>query len=400
MLKDLWTTNRDELTSKKIQQIISFCGSGKLHDGGDASAEFRDFLSYVPSALLVQYSDQCLTEKFEASGLALQDVVNEIGRRLGFNVENGRYRGTAGKSGHDGLWRSGTDCSVVVEVKTIDAYRIDLGTLDQYRRFLAAQGSLRLENSSILLVVGREDTGDLEAQIRGSRHAWDIRLISVDALLQLMRLKENLEDPQIHHKISGVLTPQEFTKVDGIIELVFSTAEKAVQDDGSGVEQIDESLEIGGDVSRPAPANFHDECVKRIQNHLGRVLVRQSRVFYTSPDGGLALVCAVSREHRTAAGQSNYWFAFHPYQRERLESATEALVAFGCGSAELLLLIPFGSFQSWLPGMNVTDSPERTYWHVSIFREGDKLILHRKQSHERIDLTPYLVPSKALGAAQ
>jgi hypothetical protein len=51
---------------------------------------------------------------------------------------------------------------------------------------LITSGQLKEDQSSILIVVGREDTGDLEAQIRGSRHAWDVRLISVDALLRLM----------------------------------------------------------------------------------------------------------------------------------------------------------------------------------------------------------------------
>ena len=38
---------------------------------------------------------ECLNEKFESGGLALQDVVNQVGRRLGFQVEDGRYRGKA-----------------------------------------------------------------------------------------------------------------------------------------------------------------------------------------------------------------------------------------------------------------------------------------------------------------
>jgi hypothetical protein len=45
-----------------------------------------------------------------------------------------------------------------------------------------------------------------------------------------MRLKENVEDPQIDRRISEVLIPQEFTKLDGIIDLVFSTAEEVRQD--------------------------------------------------------------------------------------------------------------------------------------------------------------------------
>jgi hypothetical protein len=72
-----------------------------------------------------------------------------------------------------------------VEVKTTDTYRIDLDTLAGYRRALIQGGSITEERASLLIVVGREDTGDLEAPIRGLWHAWDMRLISVDALMRL-----------------------------------------------------------------------------------------------------------------------------------------------------------------------------------------------------------------------
>lgn len=76
-LIDLWSKSKSQLEGKQVQQIISIAGSGKLLDGGDASREFRDFLSRVPSDILSRYAEQCLTEKFEASGLALQDIVNQ-----------------------------------------------------------------------------------------------------------------------------------------------------------------------------------------------------------------------------------------------------------------------------------------------------------------------------------
>ena len=88
------------------------------------------------------------------------------------------------------------------------------------------------KESSVLIVVGRKDTGDLEAQIRGSRFAWNIRLISVDALSRLMSLKEEFENPEIIKRISSILIPREFTKLDEIINLVFSTAEDVKDDDG------------------------------------------------------------------------------------------------------------------------------------------------------------------------
>ncbi len=76
----------------------------------------------------------------------------------------------------------------------------------------------------MLIVVGEEETADLEAQIRGSRHSWDVRLIGVNALLRLMNVKEELEDPAIVTRIHDVLIPREFTKLDQIVDLLFTTA--------------------------------------------------------------------------------------------------------------------------------------------------------------------------------
>ena len=389
-LLDLWIKSKNQLEGKQVQQIIAIAGSGKLLDGGDASKEFRNFLSHVQSSVLARYSQECLSEKFEASGLALQDIVNQIGRRLGFEVEDGRYRGTSGQSGHDGLWSSQLGNTIVVEVKTTDTYRIDLDTIAEYRRQLIQSGRASEDKSSILIIVGRQDTGDLEAQIRGSRHAWDIRLVSIDALLRLMRLKENVDDPQILRKISEVLIPQEFTKIDGIIDLVFSAAEEVRQD--SDVQEDKESLLEADEQQklRSLPANFNDACVARIQAFLKKPLVRQTRTGYGTPDGSVFVVCAVSKAY-SKPDREGYWYAFHPHQREKLAGVSEGYVAFGCGSEKTVLLIPFKQFQVWLDGMNTTQLEGRFYWHVQIYQENKRLFLQRKKGVEKIDLTRYLV---------
>ncbi len=389
-LLDLWNKSKDQLEGKHVQQIIGIAGSGKLLDGGDASKEFRDFLSRVPSNVLAIYAEQCLADKFEGSGLALQDIVNQIGRRLGFKVEDGRYRGTSNKSGHDGLWNSTLGNTIIVEVKTTDAYRVDLDTLAGYRRRLIESGNVGEGKSSLLIIVGRQDTGDLEAQIRGSRHAWDIRLVSVEALLRLMRLKENVEDPQILRKISEVLIPQEFTKIDGIIDLVFSTAEEVMQD--SEGQEEEEAVSEGDERKkpRPVPVSFNDACAARIQAFLKQPLVRQTRTGYSTPDGSVFVFCAVSKAY-VKPGREGYWYAFHPHQREKLAAVHEGYVAFGCGSEKIVLLIPFKRFKDWLDGMNMTQLEDRFYWHVHIYQEGKKLFLQRKKGIEKIDLTKYLV---------
>ena len=98
-LTTIWTTDQDQLRGKHIQQIISFAGGGKLLDDSPASQEFREFLELVQPETLQGYAEGCLLNTFPDSGLALQDIVNEIGRRLDFEVERGRYRGTKGRIG-------------------------------------------------------------------------------------------------------------------------------------------------------------------------------------------------------------------------------------------------------------------------------------------------------------
>ena len=310
---------------------------------------------------------------------------------MGFKVEQGRYRGTSGEIGFDGLWHGPDDNSIVVEVKTTDAYRIDLNTVATYRKKLIAEKLIVEGKSSILVVVGRTDTGDLEAQVRGSRHAWDIRLISVDSLLRLMRLKEQLEDPTIIEKIRRVLMPQEFTKVDGIIDLVFSAAEEVKKDEEESAEA--EHEEEGEEEKKPkfVPSNFRDACAERVQVHLSQALVKRSSAVYSSPDESVVLVCLNSREYSKGAS-SGFWFAFHPHQKELLVKPKNGFIGLGCGSKDHLLLIPAATFVPWLEMCNRTEDGDRSYWHIKVRRDksGYRLRLRKGFSPVKLDEYPDL----------
>jgi len=109
----------------------------------------------------------------------LQDIVNEIGRRLGYDVTDGRYSGSTREIGFDRPWQEG-GAALVVEIKTADAYRINLDTVARYATRSKAEG-ITADEPAILLVVARLDTGDLAAQIRSSRHAWKVRLVGIAA---------------------------------------------------------------------------------------------------------------------------------------------------------------------------------------------------------------------------
>ncbi|MEB3174177.1 MAG: hypothetical protein VKN60_03160, partial [Cyanobacteriota bacterium] len=179
-LIELYQRDKQFILDKSIRQILAFAGDGKLKNNNQTCLDLRDLLSCLPTEVLIQYADECLAEKFEDSGLVLQDIVNQAGWRLGFEVECGLYQGSKNTVGYDGIWDLPGKPSLIIEVKTTDAYRINLDHIYNYKRRLVEQTRIS-EDSSILIVVGRKDTGDLEAQIRGSRYGWDFRLISVDS---------------------------------------------------------------------------------------------------------------------------------------------------------------------------------------------------------------------------
>ena len=391
-LLDLWAKTPDQLEDKQVHQLIAFAGNGKLLDDSACSTEFRSFLATVPSTKLEKYSEHCLTDSFPDSGLALQDVVNEIGVRMGATATHGRYRGTKKHTGFDGLWIFPSGQSIVIEVKTTDAYRIDLNVVAEYRTKLITDGLALEKTSSILLVVGRQDTGDLEAQIRGSRHAWDVRIISVDALIRLMRIMEEVDDPVIVQRIHNILIPREFTRLDEIADVLFSTTEEVKQDETP--REIKEQLNTSKfEGVKATPVAFHESCLKIVQSKLALSFVKRSRSGYSTPDNAVALNISVSKEHGTESNP-NYWFAFHPHQQQFLKRHPTAYVAFGCGSSERLILIPFSDFEPWLKHTWTTENGERTYWHVVIYRDGANYSFRMKKGEKAITLTPYVVASQ------
>ncbi len=393
-LLDLLKKSPDQLFDKQVQQLIAFAGSGKLIDDSECSVEFRAFLGSVSSENLKSYIDQCLNQAFPDCGLALQDIVNEIGARLGADVTPGRYRGTSKHLGFDGLWKYPNGHSIVVEVKTTDAYRIDLNTIAGYQRTLCSTGAITNKDlSSMLLIIGREDTGDLEAQIRGSRYAWEIRVISVDALLRLLSIKEEVEDPTIIQRIHSILIPREFTRLDEIVNILFSATEDIKQGEETEVEEVT-TVDKKSREPKFTPVAFHDACIARMRELLKVNLIKRTRTQYSNPEKTIMITCAISKEHHpdTAPG---YWFAFHPHQRDALRQMKHAYVAFGCGSSKRLLLIPFNDFEGWLDGFNKTQKEDRMYWHVIIHRKDDNYILQRRKGEKPINLSKYLIPEKS-----
>jgi len=369
MLLELWEANKADIESKHIQQLVAIAGDGKLRDNSACSKEVRAYLSQVDIDILNKYVKQCLDKSFSDSGLALQDLVNELGRRLDFTVEDGLYQGRSNQVGFDGLWFAPEGFSIIAEVKTTDAYRISLDTLAKYRSQLIKSGTIS-DDSSVLIIVGRQDTGDLEAQVRGSKHAWDIRIISADSLMSLAKVKVSSEE-DTSEKMRLLLRPVEYTRLDSLVDIVYTTAQDIEE---TAESEPAESVTPQEPTEKKSTWEFTDSKLLDAQRkHIieqfalskGKSLIKKTRATYWSPDRELRTVCTISKRYERE-GQ-RYWYAYHPKWDDFLKGADDTFVILGCMDLDFAFAIPRNILVENLPNFNVTEKPEgKSYWHLAI----------------------------------
>jgi hypothetical protein len=402
-LLQLWSSSSDAVEQFTVEQVVATAGDGNLKDESVCSQEFRAFLSHVSTSKLRVYVEHCLASGFNKSGMILQDLVNQLGRRLDYAVTNGRYQGTVSTIGFDGIWLSPEGHAIVVEVKTTDTYRISLDTIALYRKKLVDTGQI-VGTSSMLIVVGRQDTGDLEAQVRGSRHAWDIRLISAEALLKLVSLKQAAEGPETGRKIRSLLIPTEYTRLDGMIDVMFTAArdveEGAVevattdqdpQTEAQQDEQSDKATKSGWQFTDGSLLQAkRDDLVSAIGKRQGVTLIKESRALYSAAAEKLAVVCTLSKRYNNRSYP--YWYAYHPHWHGFLQRAEIGLFVLGCMDLDIGFAIPVSLMTSAMDDLNTTVRPSgERYWHIHLteFDGGYGLLLPKKS--QVLPLTPYIV---------
>lgn len=378
-LRDLYL--KGSLKGKRLSQIIAFAGDGKLLDSSMASSQFRLYLQTLSRDILAEHTEECLLEKFESSPFALQDIVNEIGRRLGLIIKYGLYRGKKGFPGHDGLWFGPNKTSFIVEVKTTDAYRVDLERIDGYRESLIESKEVELDKAYILLVVGRQETGGLEAQIRGSKQAWHTRIIGIRALLKLLELQEMLDNLDAA-RITQFLKPIEFTRLDTLLELLFWSAEEAKEAEPETEEE-----------TSPLVANVvRDKCLKYIEEKTGFKVVRRTRTTAEIPARGMGLFFSYSKTYKRG-GSTYFWYKYAPNHDTFLKSQSRAFLIFICELPHEVLIIPYEDFERWIPKLHTTP-PEPInntsfYWHINITVQNQNLLLTLKPGVKRPDVSIY-----------
>lgn len=206
-----------------LNQILALVGKLDDSPGDETPRErFRRFLkeNVIEVGQVRDYVEECLRNSGDQYNRALQDLVNHLGRFLGFEVAFGRYHGVQGQIGFDGHWKSPTNFHIVVEVKTTDVYAVKAATLVGYVDELISEKKIPNWDSALgLYVVGRPDPEirQLENAILAEKRTHQLRIISVESLLSLAEMMNEYDIS--HEDILAVIRPSGPT-IDSVVDLM------------------------------------------------------------------------------------------------------------------------------------------------------------------------------------
>lgn len=166
--------------------------SGVLADGSNESIRFRENVESqnIRLAELEEWTGEALEAPHDEQRLfALQDIVNSLGTRLGFQVEYGAYEASnADWMPFDGLWRLREDLYLAVEVFSDPLERVDFSRLEKDLGALARNPAVGKADTVACFVLCAGADPTIEDQIRTSRLHDRIRLIPLPTLFDLLRM--------------------------------------------------------------------------------------------------------------------------------------------------------------------------------------------------------------------
>ncbi|RLE67615.1 MAG: hypothetical protein DRJ45_09205, partial [Thermoprotei archaeon] len=149
-----------------------------------------------------------------------------LGRRLGFEIQYGRYMGKSGEENYDGIWKRENGDMIVLEVKTSTWPIGSVSQLGDYLEELSKKEGVK--NIFGLYVIGKGDVQPLIEQILGSKYKDRMRLILYDDLMEVITLKEELEpvigEKQAIEKVQNLLLPIESINIGNIVRLIVEIA--------------------------------------------------------------------------------------------------------------------------------------------------------------------------------
>lgn len=214
----------------EIKDILNLLGK-ELKDDSEQVRRFREFVEQEKwtTEQIRKWLDECIANSSGAHdpyNRAFQDLVVSLGKRLGFEIQYGRYMGKSGEENYDGIWKKENGDTIVLEVKTTTW---PIGSINQLGNYLEELSKKKdTKNVFGLYVIGKGDVQPLTEQILGSKYKDSMRLIMYQDLMEILSLREELEpvigEKDAIEKIQNLLLPIESINIGNIVRLILEIA--------------------------------------------------------------------------------------------------------------------------------------------------------------------------------
>lgn len=196
-----------------------------------------------------------------------------------------------------------------------------------------------------------------------------------------MQLKEDAEGPETGQRIRSLLVPMEYTRLDKMIDVMFTTAKGTAEAVKEAVAPA--SDDEFSDQSAPASLGKPEKSWQFTDTEVLRALreqiiialggaqatkfLRKSGALYWDAQHNKRVVCTLSKkyEQKGSAGYS-YWYGYHQNWDEFLEGGSVSLIALGCVGSSFAFAIPWDKLHPLLSSLDTTTKTTGKYWHLRV----------------------------------
>lgn len=202
-------TSASSYPAMTVEQVVAGFGDGRLGEGSSCSAAFRAHLATQSAATLSRHANYCAVVSFARREAVLADLVNELGRRLGYDVEPAPYEVAGGPPPANGIWRRG---NFVLHVRATanDPARVDVEQLFNVAKPLPGSPSVT-SAARFAVVTARQDIRALKRLLEVHPLRPLLRFLSLDGLIRMVTIAEEVRGSGRTQYIRGILTPGEHT---------------------------------------------------------------------------------------------------------------------------------------------------------------------------------------------
>jgi hypothetical protein len=221
-----------------------------------------------------------------------------------------------------------------------------------------------------------------------------MRIIGVDALIKLMEVNLITSSEEVTEKIHTILQPIEYTRIDKIVDVIFTAAE----DKQNEVDELEESelAEKTESQSQDRTPNEilqerKDNLIRKLSDKNNCQLVKRKHSLYADQADVIHAVIAISKQYQRS--ETFYWYAYHnDPQRKFLSEAKEGFMVFGMTDTDYGFAIPYSLLeQHWSDLYSTTKKNGREYKHIFIYKTTTGYFLRVGKVSIEVDLGPYKI---------